>query len=38
MNRFHALREIAIPVAIVVCYAGLSAFSHYSAVALSRAV
>ena len=36
MNRFRFVREIAVPAAIVFCYAGLSAFSHYATVMLAR--
>ena len=35
MKRFRVVREIAVPVAIAVCFAGLSAFSHYASVSLS---
>lgn len=28
MKRFRVVREIAAPVAIALCFAGLSAFSH----------
>ena len=40
MKRFGFIskiaREIAVPAAIVLCYAGLSAFSHYATVILAR--
>ena len=36
MKRFRVAREIAVPAAIVFCYAGLSAFSHYASVILTR--
>lgn len=36
MKRFRFVREIAVPAAIVSCYAGLSAFSHYASVILAR--
>lgn len=36
MKRFRFVREIAVPTAIVSCYAGLSAFSHYASVILAR--
>ena len=36
MNRIRFVREIAVPAAIVFCYAGLSAFSHYATVMLAR--
>ena len=40
MKRFRFIRgiarEIAVPAAIVLCYAGLSAFSHYATVILAR--
>ena len=35
MKRFRVVREIAVPVAIALCFAGLSAFSHYASVNLS---
>lgn len=35
MKRFRVVREIAVPVAIALCFAGLSAFSHYASVSLS---
>ena len=37
MKRIRMLREIAVPAAIVVCFAGLSAFTHYAGAVLARA-
>ena len=35
MGTFRVVRAIAIPAAIALCFAGLSAFSHYASVFLS---